>query len=248
MLFFLLSLIWYILYREQSGKRQGLFYVSSLIAFILALLTKSVSVILPLVFIALDFCIIPKRDRKNLKKLLIDTIPFIAVAFVFVLVTIYSLSMIMGGGRTSYLNGTPFNTLFTMLPVFIRYVKLIFWPADLSAVSAPAIKTGIDIEVALAALLLSLIMALGIFLYHRKRDLLFWLVLFFIGLLPVSQIVPIVTLMNDRYLYFPMLGAAAFIVNIAFLAIDKAQKVNPLARTAVGITFLLLLGHSVIIS
>ena len=243
MLFFLLSLIWYIIYREKSGKRQGLLYVSSMIAFILALLTKSVAVILPLVLIALDFCIAPKLNRKNLKNLLIDTIPFIAVAFVFVLLTIYSQSMTTGGGRTSYLNGSPFDTLVTMLPVFIRYLKLIFWPADLSAVYAPAIKSGIDIEVALAALLLLLIVALGIFLYHRRRDLLFWLVLFFIGLLPVSQIVPIVTLMNDRYLYFPMLGAAAFIANISFLAINKAQKINPFVRTAVGITFLLLLGH-----
>jgi len=32
---------------------------------------------------------------------------------------------------------------------------------------------------------------------------------FWLGLLPVSQIVPLVTLMNDRYLYFPMLGAAS---------------------------------------
>ena len=243
MLFFLLSLIWYIIYREKSGKRQGLLYVSSMIAFILALLAKSVSIILPLVFIAYDFCMAPQRDRKSLKNLLIDKIPFIAVAFVFVLLTIYSQSMTTGGGRTSYLNGSPFDTLVTMLPVFIRYLKLIFWPADLSAVYAPAIKSGIDIEVALAALLLLLIVALGIFLYHRKRDLLFWLILFFLGLLPVSQIVPIVTLMNDRYLYFPMLGAAAFIANISFLAIDKAQKINPLVRTAVGITFLLLLGH-----
>jgi len=248
MLFFLLSLTGYILYREKSGRRQGLLYVSSMIAFILSLLTKSVCIILPLVFIALDFCIAPKRSRKNLKHLLIDKIPFFAVAFVFALLTIYSQSKTMGGGRTSYLNGSPFDTLFTMLPVFIRYLKLIFWPANLSAVYAPAIKTGVDVEVALAALLLSLIMALGIYLYHRKRDLLFWLVLFFIGLLPVAQIVPIVTLMNDRYLYFPMLGAAAFIVDIVFLAVNKAQMINPLVRTAVGLTLLLLLGRYCIVT
>ena len=47
MLFFLLSFIWYIMYREKSGKRRGLLYVSSMIAFILALLAKSVSIILP---------------------------------------------------------------------------------------------------------------------------------------------------------------------------------------------------------
>ena len=248
MLFFLLSLIWYILYRERSGKRQVLLYVSSLITFILALLTKSVSVILPLVFIALDFCMAPKGDQKNLKKLLIEKMPFIAIAIVFSLLTIYSQSMTEGGGRASYLSGTPFNTLFTMLPVFLQYLKLVFWPADLSAVYAPAIKSGIDIEVARAALLLLLITALGFFLYLRKRDLLFWFVLFFMGLLPVSHIVPIVTLMNDRYLYFPMLGAAAFIANSASLAINKAQQINPLFRTMVSIFFLLLLGRYLMVT
>jgi tetratricopeptide (TPR) repeat protein len=48
------------------------------------------------------------------------------------------------------------------------------------------------------------------YLYHNRRELFFWYMLFFIGLLPVSQIVPLVTFMNDRYLYFPMVGAAVF--------------------------------------
>ena len=125
---------------------------------------------------------------------------------------------------------------------------MIFWPSDLSAVYAPAIKSGFDIEVGLSALVLALIIALGIFLYHRRRDLLFWLVLFFIGLLPVSQIVPIVTLMNDRYLYFPMLGAAAFIAGVVFLAIDKEQKTRPLVRVGAGMTLLLLLGHDLVVT
>jgi tetratricopeptide (TPR) repeat protein len=40
------------------------------------------------------------------------------------------------------------------------------------------------------------------------KPLFFWYALFFLGLVPVSQIIPLVTLMNDRYLYFPMLGVA----------------------------------------
>jgi tetratricopeptide (TPR) repeat protein len=56
----------------------------------------------------------------------------------------------------------------------------------------------------------------GILLYARDKLLFFWYALFFAGLIPVSQIVPLVTLINDRYLYFPMLGAAAFCVSGAF--------------------------------
>lgn len=248
MLFFLLSFIWYIMYSNKSGKGQGLLYLSSIIAFILSLLAKSASIILPFVLVSFDLLVVSRHERKDLRKLLINKIPFIAVAFLFGLITIKSQSMNTGGGLTSYINESPLDTVFTMLPVFMQYLKLVVWPADLSAVYAPAIKTGIDFEVTLAAVELSIIIALGIFLYHRRSELLFWIVLFFVSLLPVSQIVPIVTLMNDRYLYFPMLGAAAFIVSITSFAINKAEKHKSLVGTAVGVTFLLLLGHYLIVT
>ena len=68
----------------------------------------------------------------------------------------------------------------------------------------------------MAALLIVLLVLAGGILYRRRRDLFFWFALFFVALLPVSQVVPIVTLMNDRYLYFPMLGASA-LLGFAFL-------------------------------
>ncbi len=248
MLFFLLSFIWYIMYSKKSGKWQGLLYLSSIIAFILSLLAKSASIILPFVLVSFDLFVVPRYERKDLKKLLINKIPFIVVAFLFGLITIKSQSMNTGGGLTSYINGSPLDTMFTMLPILIQYLKLVIWPIDLSAVYAPVIKTGIDFEVALAALELSIIIAIGIFLYHRRSELLFWIVLFFLSLLPVSQIVPIVTLMNDRYLYFPMLGVAAFIVSITVFAINNADKYKNFIGTAVSITFLLLLGHYLIVT
>jgi len=92
--------------------------------------------------------------------------------------------------------------------VLLRYLQLVFWPANLSAFYDVPIKKGLDPEVLLAAGVCLLLLWFGWWLYRRKRELFFWYALFFAGLIPVSQIVPIVTLMNDRYLYFPMLGAA----------------------------------------
>ncbi len=246
MLFFLLSLICYIAYSKKSRKWQGLLYLSSIIAFILSLLAKSASIILPFVLVSYDLFMAPRHGRRDLKKLLINKIPFFVVASLFGLITIKSQSMNEGGGLSSYINGSPLDTMFTMLPIFIQYLKMVIWPTDLSAVYAPAFKTGIDSEVSLAALGLSIIIAIGIYFYYRRSELLFWIVLFFLGLLPVSQIVPIVTLMNDRYLYFPMLGAAAFIVSITLFAIHKTEKYNYFIGTAAGVAFLLLLGHYLI--
>jgi tetratricopeptide (TPR) repeat protein len=208
MFFFLPSLYLYILYRERGWETGKTAYALSLLAFLLSLMAKSAAVILPPVLLLYDICY---GERKKPAELLPDKIPYLFAAGIFSVLAFLSHGADLpdGGGRTTYHGGSPLATLFTMLPVFARYLALLFWPAHLSAAYDPPIKTGIDLSVALAALLLSLLAVFGVYLYRRRRDLLFWYSLFFIGLLPVSQIVPIITLMNDRYLYFPLLGAAA---------------------------------------
>jgi Tfp pilus assembly protein PilF len=97
-----------------------------------------------------------------------------------------------------------------MLTVVVRYLGLIFRPTELSALYMPPMKMRIDATVGWSALLVCFLIAVGIYLFRRRKDLFFWFALFFVGLLPVSQIVSLVTLMNDRYLYFPLLGVGAF--------------------------------------
>jgi tetratricopeptide (TPR) repeat protein len=46
-------------------------------------------------------------------------------------------------------------------------------------------------------------------MYRRDRRLGFWVFFFWIGLLPVANIVPMLFLMQDHYLYMPMMGVAA---------------------------------------
>jgi tetratricopeptide (TPR) repeat protein len=93
-----------------------------------------------------------------------------------------------------------------MMPVFARYLGLIFWPAHLSPIYGPPIKTTADLEVVLSAALFVTVLAAGLYLLYRRRLAGFCLTFFLLGLLPVSHIFPLPTLMQDRYLYFPLLG------------------------------------------
>jgi len=208
MFFFLIAFYFYVAYRERTQKPDKWFNSLSLFTFTLALLSKSVAVVFPLVLLLFDICF---QEKQNVKSLLLDKIPFILLSVIFGLLAIKSQSaQSQGGGLTSYHGGSPYATFLTMLPVLIRYLRMVLWPSNLSAFYDPPIKTHIDSEVLWAVLFLALLCLIGVVLYLRRRDLFFWFALFFICLIPVSQIVPIVTLMNDRYLYFPMLGAAAF--------------------------------------
>lgn len=203
--FFLVALLAYVQYREGDGLHGRRFYWLSVAAFILALMTKSVAVVLPLVLLCHDTCR-PQAERRQ--RGLVALLPYVAGAALVGLLTIFSQSHAMGGGRVPYHGGSPFATMLTMLPVLVRYFGLLFWPLRLSAVYNPPVKTAVDGEVLAAALFLGLLVALGAWLYRHRRQEFFWFAVIFIGLLPVMQIVPIITLMNDRYLYFPMVGVA----------------------------------------
>lgn len=206
MLFFLLSICFYSAYRDSSGNAGRKRYLLALIFFACALLTKSVTVILPPILLLYDFCI----SRRKFTESITDKLPFIFLALSVAYIAMLSQSHEYGGGgRTAFHGGGAWPTLLTMLPVFVSYLRMMILPFDLSIVYAPLIRTSIDGEVVFALLALCLFFALGCRLLKRNRIAFFWYAFIPVAILPVSQIVPLVTLMNDRYLYFPMLGAAA---------------------------------------
>ncbi|MBC8017598.1 MAG: tetratricopeptide repeat protein [Verrucomicrobia bacterium] len=206
MLFFLLAWEGYLRHREADPGRGKLAYSTSLVAFALSLLAKSMTVVFPLLLIAYDrwFCL--DNNRFRLK----DKIPFFLAAGLFAGLTIYAQTPEVGaGGRAGYHGGSPWATMLTMLPVFCRYLGMLVWPAALSAEYAPPIHHTVDATVLAAALLLVCVTLLAVRVYRVDRRSAFWIFFFWIGLLPVSQIVPMIFLMYDHYLYLPMMGVAA---------------------------------------
>jgi protein O-mannosyl-transferase len=203
MTFFLLALLLYAAYRER-GRLARAAYLCSLLAYAAALLTKSVTVILPVVLVLYDLRQPARQERR-----FADKVPYLLAAAGAAALTLVTQRAELEGGRAAYHGGSPWNTLLTMLTVLTRYLQNIIWPARLSAFYQVPIRTGVDGQVLLGAALLATAAVVGVILFRRQRQLFFWYALFFVGLAPVSQVVPIVTLMNDRYLYFPLLGVAA---------------------------------------
>lgn len=198
--------------RDRDGGRRPA--AAALVAFVLALASKSVAVVVPLLLLLLDLCF--GRDEP-LRTRLRRIVPFAVAAAACAALALASQGPGHAGGlAATFHGGGPGATAATMLTVLARYLALLTWPAGLSAWYSPTVRTGPDAAVAASAALATGLVALGVTLRHRRRDLFFWYATFFAGLLPVSQVVPIVTLMNDRYLYFPMLGAAPFVAAAAF--------------------------------
>jgi Flp pilus assembly protein TadD len=238
MFFFLASFHFYISYRITGKPQSMFFYASSVLAFVLALLSKSVTIILPLVLFLYDLCYLEKSNRKSW---ITNKIPFVIAAGAAFLIALKSQMPEHDGGRISYAIEGPLGVFYTMLTVLVRYFRIIFWPTELSALYMPPMKIGIDAMVVWSAVFAVLLIVLGVYLYRGRKDLFFWYALFFIGLLPVSQIVSIVTLMNDRYLYFPLLGVAACCGLIALPSADHAYDYRKRSMAIIlGLLILLL--------
>lgn len=239
-MFFLLSFILYINAR-QKGRAPRTSYLLSGLAFMLALLSKSVAVVLPFCLLLYELCI-PHESNPLRRKALFRLMPYLAIAVLASTFTIFTQSAEFDGGRTGYHGGSLSATILTMSTVLARYLFMLVWPAGLSAVYLPDVKTTLDLEVLLSTSLIAAIIAGGWFLWKQHRLAFIWYGIFFLGLAPVSQIIPLVTLMNDRYLYLPMIGAAGL---AGFLASRAERLKQPHRFISYGVLICLALSLAV---
>jgi tetratricopeptide (TPR) repeat protein len=242
MLFFLLAWELYLDYRDSSSDRKRYYFVASLFVLILSLLSKSVAVVFPVALLLFDHCFPPGSEKIRY----MDKVPYMFASAVVAMVAILSQTPDYtdwgaGGGRTGYHGGSPFATFLTMLPVFCRYILNILYPINLSAIYDPAIHKSVDLTVTVAFVLLAGIVFLVYRLYKAEPRAAFWLMFAILALVPVSQVVPLVTLMNDRYLYFPMIGVAGLCAHGL-----KGCGLHRFGRTTIirGIAMVMLLGIS----
>lgn len=210
MVFYLAGFHAYLSYREQDGASAGTWYVVSLLAAILALLSKSVAVIFPLMLAMFDVLVPPVRRGWRSQA---DKLPYLALAGVVAILTIILQQADHGGGRAEYPPAAVIVLPLTMLTVLVSYLRLLLWPdlAWMSAIYDPPLRGNIDGEVLVGLTVAVCLLMFGVYLFRKSRPYFFWYALFFLGLLPVSQIIPLITIMNDRYLYFPLMGLAGLV-------------------------------------
>lgn len=236
--FMLLAMVWYGKYTcpLQEGEGKKLNYIVAFFFFVLALLTKSVVVVLPALLFGWDYLLLGRRDWKRLLR---DVAPFLFLSIAFSLFTVYSQGLDMGGGRPPLHTRPLWMTILTMLPVLLSYVKMIALPLSLSPWYEPVVRSGFDRQVLGSLLMVVILFGVAISLARRgMMKELYWGTVFFVGLLPVSNLIPIITMMNDRYLYLPMLGVSGLVCSIISRYVEKRTVVISFAAILVILSLL----------
>lgn len=198
--FYLLSYIAYINFHSKRNQKDlGLTYLF----FILACLSKSAAVTLPLVLLAYDLYSSGTLSKINW----LNKLPFIAISILFGLITLFSRE---SAGHLSDLsiqfNG--FERLFLICYSVLFYPFKLILPAQLSAFYPyPEIVDGaLPVHYYLSAALLLLIGFL-VWKFRKQATLWFGVVFFLLTISLVLQFIPVGNqLTTDRYIYLPMIG------------------------------------------
>lgn len=214
--FFLLA---FILYLKKS--KHWIFFVLSYICYGFALLSKEVAVTLPVMVFVYDWYFKDKRTlKKNIPLYALYVLPIIAGALI-----IFGTDRFPNFFSVEHTRGLPYPRVFaTSMKAFPHYLKLLLFPFRLSADHYfPPVESPFEI-LAIFAFIFFIIYIASIFVIKKSSKLLsFGLLWILINWLPISNLVPSVYFLAERYLYFPSIGFC-LILGLGLMNLIKYKK------------------------
>jgi len=233
--FFLLTLLAWIEYVDETGERRPFFYAAALVFYLLALFAKSTACTLP----AALLLILWLERRPMSRRALLEIVPFIVLALGIGLVAVWWEKYHQGTRMLVSL--APVDRLLIASRAVWFYLSKIFWPSDLTFIYP---QWRIDAANPVAYLWLIAAGALAVAIYFGRR--------FFARSVEVAALFFVTTLS-------PLLGfIMLYTFRYTFVA-DHYQylaSIGPIALTSAGLTILsrsfknlqwLVLGGAVVI-
>jgi hypothetical protein len=214
------------LYLGFSERRRVGTYLAILLLYVLALLTKMNTMVLPVIFLVYEAAYRFRLRRNDV----LASLPLFAIAAV---VAWYNLAGNPIHGA-SWHGGSMVTTWLTSAVVFFGYLGKVIAPVGLQTYYAVRLHDSpADLAVLAALLGLVALAVVTIRLLRESRRAAFWILWFGITLLPMlNVVVPFRVLMQDRYMYLALLGPLAFAAEILTASARSATAKRVLAGAA----------------
>lgn len=204
--FLLLALALYILNDARENKK---LYWASMGSFVLALLNSEKAMVFPFLLLVLEFSY--QGLRKNWKRLIF---PFALGGF-WALIFISKIGERVTGLQTMYYQSPQTTNPLAQIPIAITsYLKLIFWPKDLTLYHSEMSFSSVEFYSRVVILLIFL--GLVAWACKKSKPVFFWLSFFVISLLPMLTPFGISWIVAERYVYLGAIGifvAVAMVIN-----------------------------------
>lgn len=211
--FSLVSILGYQSYQKTNSK---LYFVLSLFGFVLAVLSKAVAVVLPVILVLIDLFIV---DRKTGWQIILNKWLFFAVSLVAGLFAIKGQSEAKAFAETQ--NDILHNVVVAISSLSDYLIAVIF-PIKLSALHPfPEMSAAIWLK----ALVAVMVLVGGFFVARKSKLALFGLTFFLVWLLPTLQFKPFgMALFAERYTYVAYIGVFLIVALVAEHFLRKSEK------------------------
>jgi len=236
-LFFLSALVFYVRFCNSVAlsKKNVKLYLLSLIFFAFALLSKELSIILPLILIIYLYILLEGRIITKKFNFLVKT----CLGYIILLIPYAAL-------RTNAVGSVKLApSIFAEVPLFCRiitffktvlvYLGLLLFPHGLHMERRIRVAYSLNESFAFFAFLtVTAILFCGFWMLKKNRTVSFFIFWFFITLLPVSNIVPINSLIAEHWVYMAQAGFFVIIFLCLYdiykrFLISKALKISAVA-------------------
>ena len=244
--FFMAGLISYLKYIQH---RKILWYLITLILFVLSCLSKAMAVVFPIVLLLTDYFVSTSESKTFLqnKRIFIDKIPFLLISLGFGLAAfkIQQSGMIM---QAMNLFSTPERIMFASYGAIMYIVKLIV-PLNLSAFYAYPIynhSTKFPLIIYLAPFIFIAVSAFIYFFSRKDKAIVFGSLFYFFTVVLVLQFISVGNvIMADRYSYLSYVGLLFIVAHIVNLSFQKGSKLASMKFVFIGVIIIGVLVFSV---
>jgi len=212
--FFFSAFYLYLKGSAQAGRMKGIALGLVLFATLLAILSKPSAIVFPAVIVIYEIA-----QRRNgwtsfLKSHWLFLVLSILISFIFISVLVKV--MVEAGGIKPYRGGSFLNNFLISFYAFLYNIKLLVVPVNYSAaytlpISNPALSEKTFAFVGITLFLF----ALSFWSLKYTKVLFFSFLFFFVTLLPYLNIIPISTLLADRYVFIASFSYC-FLLGVGF--------------------------------
>ncbi len=223
LLFFLIGFYLFIRYRQTS---KGAYYFSSIVVYVLALLSSEEAITFVGIILLYDVCFTNLIHFSKIKQLIKQYSPYLIITLFYVILHILIVGRI--GRKLAYFEDSFYITILNSIKAIIFYVKLLVFPVNLSIYQAlPKATSILSVPFLISFFILAFLIFAMIISFKRSKIIFFSFGWFFITMFLFYNFIPKSTLLADRYLYFPSIGFCLllgyFIFRIRDLSFFKKQ-------------------------
>jgi tetratricopeptide (TPR) repeat protein len=217
--FFFLAFYLYLKGNEEEGRKKVILLSLVLLVFLLAVLSKPSAVVFPAILLVYEIALRKDRWIDFVKRRWFFFVLSIFISLIFVVIMMKV--MLEAGGIKPYHGGTFFNNLLASFYIFINNIKLLAFTVNYSAAyTIQVFYSVLSLQTLLVVGVTSLLFGLSVWSLKKTKIFFFSFFFFFVTLVPYLNILPISTLLADRYLFIPSFSFC-FLLGIGF---DKLYR------------------------